>query len=199
VKEPFTEKLSNMNYNKPQLTSKKLTKLVKRTAALSVVLLLITAMMVNFTACCTYSFTGASVPDHLETIAVPIAEDRSGAGLPGLRELLTQELIRQFIDDNSLQVTSGTKANAIVECTIVSVTDVPSIVGAGENIEQRRLTVNVQVVYKDLVKRVNVFDKSFSNYGDYVPGTTENERVQASEVAVNKISEDIVLAVISGW
>ena len=185
---------SNIIYTKKELIME-----IKTKTPMTAILLLIFAMMINFTACCTYSFTGASVPDHLETIAVPIAEDRSGAGLPGLRELLTQELIRQFIDDNSLQVTSGTKANAIVECTIVSVTDVPSIVGAGENIEQRRLTVNVRVVYKDLIKRINVFDKNFSNYGDYVPGTTENERVQASEVAVNKISEDIVLAVISGW
>ena len=188
-----------MNCNNSRFTNKGLLILVKSKASLLLFLLLIAAMMVNFTACCTYSFTGASVPDHLETIAVPIAEDRSGAGLPGLRELLTQQLIQEFIDDNSFQVTAGTKANAIVECTIVSVTDVPSIVGAGENIEQRRLTVNVQVVYKDLVKKVNVFDKSFSNYGDYVPGTTENERIRASEVAVNKISEDIVLAVISGW
>lgn len=179
--------------------NKGLLTLLKSKASLFLFLLLITAMIVNLSACCAYSFTGASVPDHLETIAVPIAEDRSGAGFPGLRELLTQELIQQFIDDNSFQVTAGTNANAIVECTIVSVTDVPSIVGAGENIEQRRLTVNVQVVYKDLVKRVNVFDKKFSNYGDYVPGTTENERILASEVAVDKISEDIVLAVISGW
>lgn len=188
-----------MNCNKSQIMKKRLIILTKSNASLFVFILLISAMMVNFTACCTYSFTGASVPDHLETIAVPVAEDRSGAGLPGLRELLTQELIQQFIDDNSFQVTTGTKADAIVECTIVSVTDVPSIVGAGENIAQRRLTVNVQAVYKDLVKRVNVFDKKFSNYGDYVPGTSENERIQASEVAVNKISEDIVLAVISGW
>jgi hypothetical protein len=179
--------------------NKKLIILVKSRVSLFVFLLLISAMMVNFTACCTYSFTGASVPDHLQTVAIPIAVDRSGAGIPGLRELLTQELISQFIDDNSLQVTDRTKANAIVECTIVSYTDAPSIVAAGENVEQRRVTVTVQVLYKDLVKRVNVFEKNFSNYGDYEPGTTENERIAASEIAVNKISEDIVLAVVSGW
>jgi len=55
-------------------------------------LLLIAAMMINFTACGTYSFTGSSVPGHLKTIAIPIAQDRSGAGIPGLRELLTQEI-----------------------------------------------------------------------------------------------------------
>ena len=152
-----------------------------------------------FTGCCTYSFTGSSVPEHLKTVAIPVAEDRSGAGIPGMREKLTEDLITQFIDDNSLQVTERSKADAILECTIVSVKDVPSIVSAGENVSQRRLTVTVQVKYKDLVKRITVFDKNFSNYGDYVPGGTENDRVSAAEVALDKISEDVLLAVVSGW
>lgn len=162
-------------------------------------LLLIAALLINFTGCCTYSFTGSSVPKHLKTVSIPIAEDRSGSGIPGLRESLTQQLISQFIDDNSLQVTDRTKADAIVECTIVSFTDAPSIVGAGETIDQRRVTINVQVVYKDLVKRVTVFDKNFSNYGDYEPGKIENSRDDATEVALTNIAEDILLAVVSGW
>jgi len=166
---------------------------------LSTMLLLIAATMINLTSCCTYSFTGSSVPGHLQTVAIPIAEDRSGAGLPGLRELLTQGLIREFIDDNSLQVTDRTQADAIIECTIVSYSDAPSIVAAGENVEQRRVTVTVRVLYKDLVKRVNIFDKNFSNFGDYKPGTAQNERVLASEVAIDKITEDILLAVVAGW
>ena len=165
----------------------------------SIMLLLIAVLMINLTSCCTYSFTGSSVPGHLKTVAIPIAQDRSGAGIPGLRELLTQEIIRQFIDDNSLQVTERTQADALLECTIVSYSDAPSILGTGENVEQRRVTVRVQVIYKDLVKRVTVFDNNFTNYGDYKPGTVENERVQASEIAIEKISEDILLAVVSGW
>ncbi len=164
-----------------------------------VFLLLIGTVIISLTACGTYSFTGSSVPSHLKTVAIPIAEDRSGAGLPGLRELLTQNLIREFIDDNSLQVTDRTQADAIIECTIISYSDAPSIVAAGENVEQRRVTITVRVLYKDLGKRVNIFDKNFSNFGDYKPGTAQNERVLASEVAIDKITEDILLAVVSGW
>ena len=165
----------------------------------SVLLLLIAVLMINLTGCCTYSFTGSSVPEHLKTIAIPIAEDRSGSGVPNLRESLTEELINQFINDNSLQVTDKTKADAILECTIVSFTDAPSIVSAGENINQRRITINVQVVYKDLVKKVTIFDKNFTNYGDYEPGKPENNRDQATTTAINNIAEDILLAVVSGW
>ena len=165
---------------------------------LIVVLLFGTALLLNFN-CCSYSFTGASVPQHLKTIAIPIAEDKSPAAIPGIRELLTDELIQKFIDDNSLQVTEGSTADAILECIITNVTDAPSIVSAGEQITSRRLTVTVKVVYKDLVKKTNIFDQNFTNYGDYVPGTGINDRQPAIETALDKISEDILLAVVSGW
>jgi len=157
-----------------------------------------TSMLINF-GCCTYSFTGASVPEHLKTIAIPVAEDRSPAAIPGLRESLTDNLIRKFIDDNSLQVTEGTTANASLECVITSVTDAPAIVSAGEEISSRRLTITVKVLYKDLVQRKTIFDKNFTNYGDYVPADVENNRDNAIQTAVDKISEDILLAVVSGW
>jgi hypothetical protein len=165
---------------------------------LILVLLFSTGLLLNFNSC-SYSFTGASVPQHLKTIAIPVTEDRSPAAIPGVRELLTDELIQKFIDDNSLQVTEQTTANAILECTIVSVTDIPSIVSAGEEITSRRLTINVKVLYKDLVKRTTIFDENFTNYGDYVPGGSINDRQPAIETAVDKISEDILLAVVSGW
>lgn len=169
-----------------------------RISILIMAVLFVTLAIINF-GCCTYSFTGASVPQHLKTISIPVAEDRSGGGIPGLRELLTDELINKFIEDNSLQVTERTTANAILECTIVSVTDAPAIVSAGEDISLRRVTITVKVTYKDLVKRTTVFNKDFSNYGDYTPGTSQNERQDAINVALDKISEDILLAVVSGW
>jgi hypothetical protein len=97
-------------------------------------LLFVVLFAINFTSCCAYSFTGASVPEHLKTIAIPIADDRSGSGEPGLRENLTQKLIQKFIDDNTLQVAERTSANALLECTIISLSDAPAIVSAGENI-----------------------------------------------------------------
>ncbi|NWF50447.1 MAG: LptE family protein [Ignavibacteriaceae bacterium] len=158
-------------------------------------ILFVMGLVTNFVACCAYSFTGASVPEHLRTIAIPIADDRSGVGEPGLRELLTNELIRKFIDDNTLQVTEKTKADAVLECTITSLSDAPSVVTAGENVTSRRVTVSVRVVYRDLVKRKTIFEKVFTNYGDYTSGS----RRPAIEDAVNKITEDILLDTVSGW
>jgi len=152
----------------------------------------------NF-GCGSYSFTGASVPAHLKTIAIPIADDKSPAATPGIRELLTDNLIQKFISDNSLQVTERSTADATLECVITSVTDAPAIVSAGEQITSRRVTINVKVIYKDMVQKKTIFEKEFINHGDYPPGQETNKRPEAIDVAVDKLTEDILLAVVSGW
>lgn len=162
-------------------------------------LLFVGISLLNFTGCYGYSFTGASVPPHLKTIAIPIAEDRSGSGEPGLREMFTEKLTRFFIEDNSLEVAERTNADAIVECSIVSLTSGPSVITGGETVSLLRITVGVKAVYRDLVERRTVFDKNFSNYGEYSASGTFEDRRAAIELALDRIAEDILLETVSGW
>lgn len=161
--------------------------------------LVIAVLLTNFNACCIYSFTGASVPEHLKTVAIPIADDRSGGAEPGLREKLTEVLTQKFIDDNTLQVSDRSAANSILECTIVSISDAPAIVTAGEQIATRRVTISVLVVNKDLVKRKTIFETTFSNHGDYASGGSIDAKRAAIDDAIENITQDILLATVSGW
>jgi hypothetical protein len=153
----------------------------------------------SFTSCGVYSFTGASVPEHLKTIAIPIADDKSGKAQPGLRESLTNELIQIFIEDNTLQVAERTTANAILECTIVSLSDETAIVSAGENVTSRKIIIGVKVIYRDLVKRKVIYEKTFTNYSDYASSDPIEGRNNAINEAIKLISEDILLDTVSGW
>jgi Lipopolysaccharide-assembly len=146
-----------------------------------------------------YSFTGSSVPQHLKTIAIPLVDDQSGFGEPGLRELLTTELTNQFIADNSLQVADRSRSDSILEGVITSVTDVPSSVGEGEQVRKRRVTVSVRFVYQDMKLRKKVWEKSFSNWGDYDSGQGFSQRQSGLKVAITKLSEDVLLETVSGW
>ncbi len=166
--------------------------------AVSFILFIITTV-ISFEGCGVYSFTGASVPEHIKTISIPIADDRSGAGEPNLRETLTQTLIQKFIDDNTLRVSERNNANAVLECTITGFSDAPSIVSAGENVTSRRITISVLVTYRDLVQKKNIFEKTFTNYGDYDPQGSITDRTNAVTAAVDKISDDILLDTVSGW
>ena len=169
-------------------------------STVSFILFIITAM-INFEGCGVYSFTGASVPEHIKTISIPIADDRSGAGEPNLRESFTQTLIQKFIDDNTLQVSDRNNVNSVLECTITGFSDAPSVVSAsnaGESVSTRRITISVLVTYKDLVQKKNMFEKTFTNYGDYNPDDI-SKRAEAITAAVDKITDDILLDTVSGW
>jgi len=155
--------------------------------------------LINFVGCCVYSFSGASVPKHLKTIAIPQTLDRSGSGEPGLGELFTSKLTQKFVDDNTLQIANKSNADATLTCIISSLNDAPSVVSAGESVTARRITISVQVTYKDMVKRKTIFEKSFSGYGDYASTSSISARRTAIESAIDNITDDILLDTVSGW
>lgn len=161
--------------------------------------LFIIIVMINFAGCCVYSFTGASVPKYLKTISIPPALDRSSSGEPGLSDIFTNKLTQKFIDDNTLRVANKSTADATIDCVITSLTDMPVVVAAGENVTSRRITISVQVTYRDLVKKKTIYEKSFSNYGDYPSGGSLSLRRNAIETAIDHITDDILLETVSGW
>jgi hypothetical protein len=171
---------------------------IEATKFVAIIVLFALFPLINF-GCGSYSFTGSSVPNHLNTIYIPVAQDKSPAAIPGLRELLTDNIIQKFINDNSLQVSNATSADATLNCVVKSVIDVPAIVSAGEQITARKVTIVVNVLYKDLVLKKTVFEKDFTGFGEYEPAQQTNQRDDAIAIAVNYISEDILLAVVSGW
>lgn len=148
---------------------------------------------------CAYSFTGASVPSHLKTIAIPPVADQSGFGEPSLGDLMTTALTDQFITDNSLQVADRRTSDSILEGVITTVTDVPSSVEGGEQVRKRRVTVNARFTYQDMKLRKKVWEKTFSNWGDYESGGGFSQRREGLKTAIAKLSEDVLLETVSGW
>ena len=149
-----------------------------------------------FSAGC-YSFTGASVPAHLKTVAIPLFEDVSGFGEPGLREKFTQKVIEFFRNDNNLEIGERLTADAIVEGTIITIVDAPSVIGGNDIVTTRRVTVTVRATFTDMKLRKKVWEKDFSNWGEYAQG--QQTRDVALNDAVNKVAEDILLETVSGW
>jgi hypothetical protein len=149
---------------------------------------------------CSYSFTGASVASHLKTISIPIVKDKSGSGEPNLENNLTNELIQKFIDDNTFSIAEKAKADAVLECVVVSIPDSPeAVTGVNEKATLRRITMSIKVVYKDLVKKKTIFERTISEYSTYDTQNFIESRNAAILSVVDKITEDILLAVVSNW
>ncbi len=149
--------------------------------------------------CGVYSFTGASVPAHLKTVAIPLVDDQSGFGEPNLRENVTRAVTDQFISDNSLQVADRSTADAVLVGAITTVTDAPSVVEQGEQVSKRRITMAVRFTFQDMKLRRKVWEKSFSNWGDYDSGGGLSQRQAGLTEAIRKICEDVLLETVSGW
>lgn len=148
---------------------------------------------------CSYSFKGGTVPPHLKTVAIPVVEDVSGYGDPSLREQFTRELTQRFISDATLELADRTTSDAVLEGTIVDVRDAPNVLQGGENVAQRRITVRVKVKFNDLKLRKMIWDKEFSNWGDYPSGGGLTQRQAGIEEAVRKLTEDILNDTVAGW
>lgn len=165
-------------------------------------LLFILMFVANFSGCF-YSFTGASVAPHLKTVAIPMAEDRSGIGELNLREQFTSKLIQSFNNDNTLRVAEKSSADALLECTIVSFNDAPAVIAAAgnnrENVKTRRITITARVVFRDLVKKKTISEKNYSNYGDYTTDNIAANRPVGIQTALDRLTEDILIGTVSNW
>ena len=146
---------------------------------------------------CSYSFSGSSVPSHLKTVAIPLFEDQSGFGEAGLRERLTQKLMELFINDNSLAIADRAISDAIVDGNIIAISDAPSVISPGEQVSKRRITMTVHVTFQDMKMRKKVWERDFSNWGEYTMGA--ETRTVALDQAITKITEDILIETVSGW
>lgn len=159
--------------------------------------LLVLLLIVACSGC--YSFTGASIPAHIKTIAVPLADDVSGFGQSEVRQSLTDLLIQKFAREGSLQVTNRTRSDAIVEVTITSIADENAGVRANEQLTTKRVTITVDVVYRDQKKQKDFWQRSFAQSADYQIEQNLAGLRNALQAAEEKIAEEVFLSVISNW
>jgi hypothetical protein len=148
---------------------------------------------------CAYSFKGGSVPPHLKTIAIPVVGDQSGYGDPTLSDIFTKQLVDRFTNDNTLQLADRNSADAMLEGVVTDVKDAPEVLEGGDQVTQRRITVSVRMTFQDLKLRKKIWEKSFSNWGDYSSGGGLTQRNIGATEAVRKLTEDILNETVAGW
>ncbi|MBL7997809.1 MAG: hypothetical protein JNL32_04130 [Candidatus Kapabacteria bacterium] len=145
-----------------------------------------------------YSFTGGSVPPHLKTISITTAVDNSNFGSPQYRELFTRQLVDKFRSDNTLSLVER-DGDARIIPVITTIREEAVIVRAGDIERERKLTVSVEAEYFDAVKKKQIFKRTFSNVENYAVANAASERDRVIRLLLQRNTDDILLAVISGW
>ena len=149
---------------------------------------------------CAYSLSGAAVPQHWKTIAIPLFDDESNYGQPSLREDLTNLMIRKFQLDNTLRTSERSEASVELQGRIVSViADKPIAVTGGDQASLLQVTIKVQATLIDKVQNKQVWKKDFTANGDYSATGGLAERNQGIQIALDNLTEDLLLAAVSAW
>lgn len=162
-------------------------------------IILSTVLCLLSTGCGFYSFSGASIPERLDTVAVPLAEDRSLGGVPGMNEALTDFLIQRFARQTRLALEPDENAaDAVVTASIDRYQNEPVAVTGNEVAALNRVTITVAVRYLDRVEDEELLARSFTASAEY--DATQIEEEQETAVAVlRQIADDVFTAATSDW
>jgi hypothetical protein len=141
------------------------------------------------TGCSYYSFTGATIPEHLGTIAIPLVEDNTISTVSSLDSELTSLMIDRFVRQTRLSLeTNESTADALLSVVISRYDNTPTSVSGNELATRNR----VSITNKELLNR------TFSAFEEYDPFNPSQEET-AAFAALEKIADDVFTAATSNW
>ena len=154
-----------------------------------------------FSGCLKYSFSGASIPEGVNTIFIPFFADQSAGEVADLSDRLNQALIDRFINQSSLNLANNRNgADAILEGSIVSYSNAPFSVSGEDRADQNEVSIGVRGTFQFSNKQETEWNKSFSGAATYDPNENpiEGERNAAQE-ALEQIANNMFNDAVSGW
>lgn len=158
----------------------------------------LTLVLIIFSGCGIYSFTGASIPPHLKKIFIPVFQDRTASGILTLKEDLSNQLSQKILTQSSLELGTGQVADSRLDGTITSYSNQPYVVSQGVTATTNRISLTVNIIYRDLVKRETIWETNFTQFSEYTIGNISSEQAAVEDV-ISKLTEDIFSKVVSNW
>jgi len=146
-----------------------------------------------FAECGIYSFSGSSLPAHLNTVSIPLLEDNTAEY--GISQQLTDLLIQAITDDNTLKIASPGSGDSVLRGTILQVQERAGQYDQKEQATDFRITITVKIVFEDLKKQSVLWEGQVSQWGIYEPGN----RDQGITEALEKISQEVLNRIVSDW
>jgi len=163
-------------------------------------LILVVLVSGVLSGCAFYGFSGASIPSHLESIAIPIAEDNTSSPVPTLGRDLTNRLTDQFVNRTRLSLNNNEpEADAVLTTRIRDYSNTPTGVSGDERATSNEVRIQVQVRYYDQVKDSTMLDQSFTGSTTYDPTQGLGGEEQAARVALDNVADDIFTTATSNW
>ncbi|WP_226390221.1 LptE family protein [Penaeicola halotolerans] len=163
--------------------------------------LLLLLMLSLLAGCGPYSFTGANIDYNVtKTISVANFYNESGGGPPNINQQLTEDLKDYFLRNTNLNLVNGT-GDISFEGGIVRYDLSPQapVASGNQNVADQsglmRLTIAIEVTYTNNANEEYNFKRTFSNFEDYDPRTTNF--LSAEPQLVEQILEKIIVEIFN--
>lgn len=156
-----------------------------------------------FSSCLRYSFSGASIPEGVNSIYIPFFANQSSAGVSDLSDRLNAVLINRFINQSSLQLANNRgSADAVLEGTIISYNNAPFSVTGDEQANQNEVEIAVRgtFTFTFTKNQKSEWNKTFSGRSTYDPNENPIEGESgAAQEALEQIANNMFNDAVSGW
>ena len=148
--------------------------------------------------CGIYSFSGASIPAEVKTVAVDYFPNHAQLVNPMLSNNFTNALRDAMTNQTTLDMVE-TGGDLAFEGEITDYKTTPVAI-TGQTAAMNRLTVTVKVRFSNRIDDTKDFEQSFSRYEDY-PSDQDLNAVQESLTAtiIEALVEDIFNKALVNW
>lgn len=121
-----------------------------------------------------------------------------------LEQQITDAVIERFVRDNHLRIVDEKSANAVIRGKVTQYKNAAfGFTANTTNANEFRVTIGVQVTFKDLVKNRELWSdeliKSVQYYVQDVPGQTAKTELDGRKDAILKIADEILSRSVEGW
>lgn len=169
------------------------------TNKLKTVNLFFAIILLTFSGCHVYSFTGASIPAGAKTVSIQFFRNRAQLVEPTLSPLFTQALRDKFTRQTNL-VMVDRNGDMALEGEIVEYRTTAVAIQGDQTAALNRLTITVNVRFVSRLEPDKDFEKKFSQFVDY-PSSEPLTAIQGALIEqVNELlTDEIFNKAVINW
>ena len=156
-------------------------------------------MIILVNSCGIYSFTGASIPEEANTICVDYIKNEANLVEPNLSNTLTENLINKCLTETSLNLKDG-EGDITFSGKIINYAVKPISIQNNETAAQNRLSIAIEIIYRNKLDESKNFKKTFIHYADFESQNNFSDiELELNQIIINNLVEDIFNQAFSNW
>ena len=149
---------------------------------------------------CAYTVS-TGIPSHIKSVAIPTFGNKTVQYT--LAQEITAAVIDRFVRDNHLQVVPQRQAQSVIQGTVVEYRNEVFGYTSGEQAQEYRVGIRVEVRFKDLVKNKDIWSDTIVKIANYstvpVGGKAAATEADGRADVVGKLADEVLSRTVSRW